>query len=222
MAPASPSVLISASDRFSLPAGGARTTVLTLRGQPVKVLATPYDMSMTSNTSRLSRRSFVENSTLAFGLLGSLGAANGYGAESTSPSRVSGAGHIDARQYGTKGDGTTDDTKALQAALEDAKANGPICQLPPGLYRLNGALTVPPGVALCGASGGVPHSEHPIGTVLLAIGGRGQAEGEPLITLKSNAVVRNLTIHYPEQTLPDVAPTPGPSVRMVSYARCWT
>ena len=67
---------------------------------------------------------------------------------------------------------------------------------------------VPPGVTLCGASGGVPHSEHPIGTVLLAYGGRGQPEGEPLITLKPNAVVRNLIIHYPEQTLAEVAPYP--------------
>jgi hypothetical protein len=54
----------------------------------------------------------------------------------------------------------------------------------------------------------VPHSEQPIGTVLLAFGGRGQAEGEPLITLKPNAVVRNLVIHYPEQTLSEVAPYP--------------
>ena len=77
-----------------------------------------------------------------------------------------------------------------------------------GLYRLNGPLTVPPGVTLCGASGGVPHSEHPSGSVLLAFGGRGQPEGEPLLTLKANAVVRNLTIHYPEQTLREVIPYP--------------
>jgi len=73
---------------------------------------------------------------------------------------------------------------------------------------LDGHLTVPPGVTLCGASGGVPHSEHPIGTVLLAFGGRGEPDGEPLITLKPNGVVRNLVIHYPEQTLPEVAPYP--------------
>ena len=79
---------------------------------------------------------------------------------------------------------------------------------PAGLYRLDGPLTVPAGVTLCGASVGVPHSEHPIGTVLLAYGGRGQPDGEPLITLKPNAVVRNLVIHYPEQTLPEVAPYP--------------
>ncbi|MCL4180994.1 MAG: hypothetical protein KJ072_25020 [Verrucomicrobia bacterium] len=56
--------------------------------------------------------------------------------------------------------------------------------------------------------GGVPHSEHPIGTVLLAMGGRGQPDGEPLLTLKPNAVVRNLVIHYPEQTLSEVVPYP--------------
>lgn len=95
----------------------------------MKVLATPYDMSMTSNSSRLSRRSFVENSTLAVGLLGSLSAANGYGAESTNPSNVAVTGHVDARQYGAKGDGTTDETKALQAALEDAKAKGQLAEI---------------------------------------------------------------------------------------------
>ena len=80
--------------------------------------------------------------------------------------------------------------------------------MPAGLYRLERPLTVPAGVTLCGASGGVPHSEHPIGTVLLAFGGRGEADGEPLITLKPNGVVRNLIIHYPEQRLPDVTPYP--------------
>jgi hypothetical protein len=165
---------------------------------------------MKSERSRLSRRSFVENSTLALGFLGSagLGAANAHGAESSVPDIPMGANQVNAHQYGTKGDGKTDDTAALQAALDAAKTNGPICHVPPGLYRLEGALTVPPGVALCGASGGVPHSEHPIGTVLLAYGGRGQAEGEPLITLKPSAVIRNLVIHYPDQTLAEVAPYP--------------
>ncbi len=163
---------------------------------------------MTPKPPRLSRRTFVENSALAFGLLGSLAATKGYGASTASPSSVSAANQVNARQYGAKGDGNTNDAKALQAALDAAQAGGPICCLPAGLYRLNGPLTVPPGVTLCGASGGVPHSEHPIGTVLLAYGGRGQPEGEPLVTLKANAVVRNLIIHYPEQTLADVAPYP--------------
>ena len=115
---------------------------------------------------------------------------------------------VNARDHGAIGDGVADDTAAIQAALEAAVTKGPICFVPAGHYRVNGAITVPPGVTLAGASGGTPHSEHPIGTVLLAFGGRGQPNAPPLITLKSNAVVRNLTIHYPEQTLPEVVPYP--------------
>ena len=115
---------------------------------------------------------------------------------------------VNAKKHGAVGDGKTDDTKALQAALDAAVEKGPVCYLPAGHYRLDGSLIVPPGVALCGASGGTPHSEHPIGTVLLAYGGKGKADGEPLVTLKPNAVIRNLVIHYPEQTLPDVVAYP--------------
>lgn len=162
---------------------------------------------MNASKNRFSRRNFLENSTLAAGLLGvsALSPASSQGAESP---MTSAAARVDAQQFGAKGDGKTDDTKAIQAALEAAVTKGPICHLPAGHYRLDGSLTVPAGVTLCGASGGVPHSEHPIGTVLLAHGGRGQTDGEPLVTLKPNAVVRNLVIHYPEQKLPDVVPYP--------------
>lgn len=158
----------------------------------------------------ISRRQFVRHSALGSGLLGAASAAAVSPVASAaegSPS-VTAASCVNARSHGAKGDGQTDDTAALQAALDAARTAGPVCLLPAGHYRLNGALTVPPGVTLCGASGGVPHSEHPIGTVLLAFGGRGQPDSEPLVTLKPNAVVRNLTIHYPEQTLPEVIPYP--------------
>jgi hypothetical protein len=115
---------------------------------------------------------------------------------------------VSAKDHGAVGDGTTDDTAAIQAALDAAETDGPVCFLPPGRYRLDGSLVVPPGVTFRGASGGVPHSEHPIGTLLLAYGGRGEADGEPLVTLKPNAVIRNMIVHYPEQTLEDVQPYP--------------
>ena len=115
---------------------------------------------------------------------------------------------VNGKDYGAVGDGTFDNTAALQAALNAAQAKGPICYLPPGHYRVNGSLVIPPGVTLSGSSGAVPHSEHPIGTVLLAYGGRGKADGEPLITLKPNATIRRLVIHYPEQTFPGIVPYP--------------
>jgi hypothetical protein len=165
---------------------------------------------MRTEPSLLSRRDFVRHSTLFTGLIGSAALAvtpPGTAAAAEIPAPVINSA-VNAKSFGTKADGATDDTKVLQAALDAARTNGPVCFVPPGLYRLDGSLTVPPGVTLAGASGGVPHSEHPIGTVLLAFGGRGKPDGEPLILLKPNAVVRNVVIHYPEQTLPDVAPYP--------------
>jgi hypothetical protein len=148
--------------------------------------------------------------TISF-LLGFSAVISTFGAEvvkNTNNRNMPATEMVNAKDYGVVGDGKTDNTKALQVALDAAVVNGPVCHLPAGHYRLDGSLVIPPGVTLQGASGGVPHSEHPIGTVLLAYGGKGKAEGEPLITLKPNAVIRNLVIHYPEQTLPDVVPYP--------------
>jgi len=160
--------------------------------------------------TRSSRRSFVEHSAVAIGILGAAGMApvRSRAAEAAEASSFAAASRVNVRHHGAKGDGKTDDSKALQTALDAAQKEGPVCYLPAGQYRLEAPLTVPAGVTLCGASGGVPHSEHPIGTVLLGYAGRGQPDGEPLITLKPNAVVRNLIIHYPEQTLAAVAAYP--------------
>jgi hypothetical protein len=158
-----------------------------------------------------SRRRFVKTSAMVASPLAVVGLSSGGGsaaeADQTLPTPV-GATIVNPRLYGAKGDGEHDDTAALQAALEDARTKGPICLLSPGQYRLNGSLVIPAGVTLSGASGGVPHSEQTNNTVLLAYGGQGQADGEPLLTLKPNAVVRNLVIHYPKQTLPEVVPYP--------------
>jgi hypothetical protein len=115
---------------------------------------------------------------------------------------------VNARDHGAVGDGQTDDTAAIQAALNAAATEGPVCLLPGGMYRVDGSLDVPPGVTFKGATDGVSHSEQTVGTVLLAYGGRGEEDGTPLVTLRPNAVIREMIIHYPEQSLPDVAPYP--------------
>jgi hypothetical protein len=164
---------------------------------------------MAAESSRFSRRTFVENSARALGAVGVAGlAAEASGGADPADIPQPALAEINARMFGATGNGKTDDTKALQRALDAAQANGPLCYVPRGMYRLDGPLVVPAGVTLCGSAGGAPHSEHPVGTVLLALGGRGEINGEPLITLKPSAVVRNLIIHYPEQTLAHVAPYP--------------
>jgi hypothetical protein len=115
---------------------------------------------------------------------------------------------VNVHDYGAVGDGIADDAPAIQSALNEAEKLGPVCQLPAGFYRLGSPLTIPPGVTFRGASGAVPHSEHPTGSVLLAFWGKGDENAAPQITLRPNATIREMIIHYPEQTLPDVVPYP--------------
>lgn len=179
-------------------------------GKPIRPMHKDRHPPSSLNPAALSRRGFLGYSALGSGLLpiAAAGPAASVQAAIPEPAPLNAREAVDAGEFGARGDGQTDDTKAIQAALEAALTRGPVCLLSRGQYRLDGSLTVPPGVTLCGASGGVPHSEQPIGTVLLAMGGRGQPDGEPLITLKPNAVLRNLVIHYPAQTLAEVAPYP--------------
>jgi len=113
-----------------------------------------------------------------------------------------------ARDFGATGDGRTDDTNAIQKALDAAAARGgPVC-LPPGRYALHGSLRIPAAVTLEGTWRVPHHSEMNQGTCLLAYGGRGNETGEPLIDLGPSSGVRGVTIAYPEQKLADVTPYP--------------
>jgi hypothetical protein len=159
-------------------------------------------MSKHADEHSVSRRNFLTRSLTGAGLLATLPAL----AQPSAPIITNNV--INVRDFGATGDGKSDDTAKIQAALDRAANSTPVCLLPPGKYRINASLTVPAGVTLCGISGGVPHSEHPIGSLLLSYGGRGNANGTPLITLKPNAVLRNVIIHYPEQQLANVAPYP--------------
>jgi hypothetical protein len=122
---------------------------------------------------------------------------------------VSRAADVSAVDFGAKGDGETDDTSAIQAALDKAgQVHGGVVQLPAGQFRLDGALTVPPGVTLQGVWKAPHYSSPEVGTTLLAYGGRGREDGPPLIMLETNSSVRGLTVYYPEQTVEDIQPYP--------------
>ncbi len=119
---------------------------------------------------------------------------------------------INPLDFGAVADGQADATAALQAALDKAGETGDEVFLPAGQYRIEGSLFVPLGVALAGTWQAPHHSQGLKGTVLLAYGGRGSAEGAALIELGPSAAVRGLTIFYPEQRCPDVTAYP-PAIR---------
>lgn len=104
--------------------------------------------------------------------------------------------------------GSVDATEYIQDKLDKfGKISGEVF-LPAGKYRLDGHLTIPPGVALCGTWTSPHHAQLHTGTVLLAYEGRGKEDAPPLISLSPGSTIRGLTIFYPEQSIDDVKPYP--------------
>lgn len=61
-------------------------------------------------------------------------------------------GWLNVKNYGAKGDGTTNDASAINAALTACPAGG-VVYLPPGTYAVAAPLTIPPQVTLLGNHG---------------------------------------------------------------------
>jgi len=59
---------------------------------------------------------------------------------------------VSARSFGARGDAATDDTAALQAAIDNAVATNRILFLDYGLYRVTNTIRIPPGARITGES----------------------------------------------------------------------
>jgi len=59
---------------------------------------------------------------------------------------------VSARSSGAKGDGKTDDTAALQAAINSAASSGKVLFLDHGDYKVTSTLNIPPGSKIVGES----------------------------------------------------------------------
>lgn len=118
------------------------------------------------------------------------------------------AAPVDLAGVGIRADGVTDDTVALQKALDAAAATGATVQLPAAKYLVGGSLTIPRGVSLEGVHDS-PRWPSPLaGTVLLATGGRDKEDGPAFFELGSGSMVRGLTVYYPEQKATEIHPYP--------------
>lgn len=115
---------------------------------------------------------------------------------------------LDLGRFGIKGDGVTDDTAALQKALNEAGRTGTPLILPARKYLVGGSLSIPPGVAVMGAYDAPMGREPLLGTVILATGGRDKEEGPALFEMNNGTMVRGLTVYYPQQTPADIHPYP--------------
>ncbi len=108
--------------------------------------------------------------------------------------------------FNAKGDGVTDDTAAIQAALDSVEGGG-IVYIPAGEYVIKGTLYIPNLCTLVG-DWAPPTGETGSETVLLAYAGRGSDFGVPFIGLGTAATLKNISVYYPEQTAEDIQPYP--------------
>jgi len=124
------------------------------------------------------------------------------------------------RDYGAKGDGTNDDTAALQKALDAAgQAGGGTVLADRGNYFFAGHLNVPNAVTLQGIWKSVPshlgirdrNREKPTddGTTFLITENEGNESGAPFIRLNDNSTLSGLVLYYPRQK-PAVEPKAYP------------
>ena len=110
------------------------------------------------------------------------------------------------RDFGAAADGVTDDTGAIQRAIDGAAEKGGTVYLPPGRYRVAGSLQVKAGVTVKGANT-APMSITPLtGTILLATGGRDDENAPALFEMTNATTVTGVTVFYPDQKVDDIHP----------------
>ncbi|MDX3454612.1 glycosyl hydrolase family 28-related protein [Streptomyces sp. ME02-8801-2C] len=118
-------------------------------------------METTQDTSPRTRRLFLGGAAAgvtaaALTTATGVGAATATAAEAgtnADAAKLNNLGWHDVRGYGATGDGVTDDTLAIQAAL-DACEPGNTVYLPAGQYRTSAPVKIPPYVTLQGTHGG--------------------------------------------------------------------
>jgi hypothetical protein len=109
---------------------------------------------------------------------------------------------LNVRNFGAAGNGTKDDTAAFVAAMKEAADTGNfVVFVPRGRYLIGSRLDVPSNVRLEGVYRGPAARTHEAGSVLLAVDGAGNADGEPFILLHTSTALRGLTIFHPEQKM---------------------
>jgi hypothetical protein len=117
------------------------------------------------------------------------------------------AGPLSVLDFGARRDGVTDDTKAIQAAVDSAAQSGGTVFMPAGRYLVAGSIRLC-GVSLQGENL-APRSWTPLnGTVILATGGRDDESAPALFEMRNSSAVAGLTVYYPGQSVDSIRPYP--------------
>lgn len=128
--------------------------------------------------------------------------------DQSQPAKGHGTTALNVVDFGAVGDGQTDDTAAIQKALDAAAQKGGEVIVPAGKWLVAGSLRIPVGVTLSGVAKSPQAIAPLIGTVICATGGRDTEDGPALFEMGHSSCVRGLTVFYPEQKPDDIRPYP--------------
>lgn len=106
---------------------------------------------------------------------------------------------ISARTSGARGDGTTDDTTALQNAINSAASGGKILFLDGGVYKVTNTLNIPPGTKIAGEA-------YP---VIMASGSTWSSNTRPVPVLQIGKAGESGHIELSDFIVATSGPTPG-------------
>jgi hypothetical protein len=132
------------------------------------------------------------------------------GAAARMPALPAGAenGVFDIRAFGAVADGHTDNTAAIQRAIDAAHLKGGIVFVPPGEWLCRGHIELKAGVHLKGVNEAPQSWEPRTGSILEPTEGRGHEDAPAFIEMRSSTSVTGLTVYYPEQTVDDIQAYP--------------
>ena len=105
---------------------------------------------------------------------------------------------VNVREFGAKGDGLTDDTDALLAALKQAAPGGTL-SLPPGTYAVSRTVEIPEGVVIQGAGmhlSIIANMHHPSTDARSLSETQPSFQGRDLLTGMSRFTLRDLTLRF--------------------------
>lgn len=141
------------------------------------------------------------------------------------PARTDVNSLFNVKDYGAKGDGKTDDTSSIQAALDAAGAyGGGTVYIPGGKYCLYGHLKIPAGVELRGAQQN-PFFVNNVRCILYVYSDKNNQNGEPLIKLISSgntgSGIKGVFFWYPEQEKKNDSLVPYPYAIQSQGPNCW-
>lgn len=155
----------------------------------IKIDHTPLNLPVTSGRLHVYRRSIPTASSTAVYNVEDFGAKNG-----------------------------EDSTKAFVDAIAAAKKTGGIVYVPQGEYIVNQNLVIPTGVELRGIYNVPTHSVTKGSTICTTLG-KGNADGEPFVSLEEGSGINGISFYYPEQSYTDFIPYPW-TVRSLGE-NCW-